>query len=756
MADVKLLGQFGPKENSNQVAKFMKSWGLKKRLESFSYTVNQQMINRVPLELTLGGGSYTDGRKVVVGLPEPLFGKSKSAWIAALKALIGHEYGHCKYSDFSEAERVWKWGDKFFMDNYKKENGGAFVKNLLNAIEDGRMEKLQATDLPGLKKYFQFLNMTFWDIARPKKVALHDFMMELCYVATSGVDMQGFFEEYDLSTPCRIAVENSRADVYEAINVDSPKVCADIVIRICEKNADFIAEALSQPDKDQNGKSTGESAGEALEGQDNEYTSQPDQSENQSEGKPKQSNHVTDENQKRDDAQKAKEDQKAEEDKDENNEGSGNSSDFKEDDEEQDGKGTDSDSEENDEDDGNGGDGKDSDSKSESNSDQESDGSDSKGQNSSDDTHEDNTPEGESEKGESNPNQTDRTNTNDDSVSKNSIDSQKDNIDIKEALKVIQKGVETESGDDISKIDSDDKQHAKEEAASEKAKQANRLQGKEISNCLRSPYGSHYLSYTDGDPYGAGYVEPELFAQGKKFHKDLAEIFKNKAGFTRTNQRNGMLDVNNLWRMGLGEKDLFTKKGAPINSDYVASILIDNSGSMSSYCDGDAEKVEEARNACVVVEEGLKGIMPVKITRFDSNGDTIRHEEVKGWHQEGKTNYAAKMSLRTGCGNCDGFSIAVAAKELEKRPETHKILFVLSDGLPSDYPSNFDATNHVKQKVKEARDAGLTVIAVRFGDDNLLRDTGDAYQRMYEKDYISCHPDEIRGNLVKVLKKITR
>ena len=89
-----------------------------------------------------------------------------------------------------------------------------------------------------------------------------------------------------------------------------------------------------------------------------------------------------------------------------------------------------------------------------------------------------------------------------------------------------------------------------------------------------------------------------------------------------------------------------------------------------------------------------------------------------------------------------------------KRSEQNKILLVLSDGLPSDYHSHAQAIGDVKTAVKTARQNGIKVIAIFFGNDDFRRNTMEEYKEMYEKNLISCAPQDISKELVKQIRML--
>ena len=92
--------------------------------------------------------------------------------------------------------------------------------------------------------------------------------------------------------------------------------------------------------------------------------------------------------------------------------------------------------------------------------------------------------------------------------------------------------------------------------------------------------------------------------------------------------------------------------------------------------------------------------------------------------------------------------------ELSRRPEKKKVLFVLSDGLPSAYGSRSEAYSEVRQAVLSARRKGVIVIPIMFGDMEFLTSSQKTYELMYEKHIISCVPNEITPRLCTLFRQV--
>ena len=141
----------------------------------------------------------------------------------------------------------------------------------------------------------------------------------------------------------------------------------------------------------------------------------------------------------------------------------------------------------------------------------------------------------------------------------------------------------------------------------------------------------------------------------------------------------------------------------------------------------------------------------MKIIAFDASGRNLtQHEVVKNWNDQftNSCSYNFAISGRDGWGNNDAASIRRMTEELMDRPETTKLLIVLSDGCPAEC-SEKDVTD----AVIEARNKGITVIGIYFADDYSESQEAKDYIEMYGgSDAIATSPEGISGELVRILK----
>lgn len=241
----------------------------------------------------------------------------------------------------------------------------------------------------------------------------------------------------------------------------------------------------------------------------------------------------------------------------------------------------------------------------------------------------------------------------------------------------------------------------------------------------------------------------ETKCKSKNLKKTIEEIFKAK-NINIRKQKRGMLDTNQIWSIGINDYNIFYKNLTSKNNMAVFYILVDASGSMYG------RKYTEAMKACAVIEESVQGYIPLKVSLFNSYNNYCKHMCIKDFIDNKRYNMsesAMKDSLYVNGKNKDGYSIRVATNELKNRKEENKVLIVLSDGLPSDYPSGKEGLDDVRKAVEEARKTGVKVFSIFFGEKEDRTNHARYYKYMYKNSIISCETEFITKNLIKIFKK---
>ena len=250
-------------------------------------------------------------------------------------------------------------------------------------------------------------------------------------------------------------------------------------------------------------------------------------------------------------------------------------------------------------------------------------------------------------------------------------------------------------------------------------------------------------------PCGNAQTPAEIMTPAKKLKQELVKILKIKYQ-DRRNVRHGQIDARALWKLRCREDNFFEQRNKRNKSSVAIYLLIDNSGSMQN-----AQKSIAARYAAAIIEEAFAEFASCKIAMFASGAD-VTHWIVKEFDKKERFN-ASFNSLNCVTpigGNKDGYSIRIATEELRKRPERKKFLIVLSDGLPSDYPNADAGQEDVQQAVHAARKQQIEVIPIMFGSKFFQEASLPAFQRMYEKNIITSSVEHITEDLARLFKKL--
>jgi nitric oxide reductase activation protein len=244
----------------------------------------------------------------------------------------------------------------------------------------------------------------------------------------------------------------------------------------------------------------------------------------------------------------------------------------------------------------------------------------------------------------------------------------------------------------------------------------------------------------------------ELKRRGRIFRKEMEKILKRKKKEVLIGQRKGILNPTELHKLASMEVEVFKKIISPQSMENAVYVLRDGSGSMWS-----SEKSKSSVEAASVIEEGIKGLIPYKDVIFHTFGPNITHEVICDFSDKNtKENKAWNYQNFFNGTNKDGFSIRIAVAELMRRTEQGKILFVLSDGLPSDYRSENEAKNDVKSIVREAKKNGISVISIFFGSEHERNALREKYREMYGNSVICVDPSKIEKNIINILKKMVK
>lgn len=194
--------------------------------------------------------------------------------------------------------------------------------------------------------------------------------------------------------------------------------------------------------------------------------------------------------------------------------------------------------------------------------------------------------------------------------------------------------------------------------------------------------------------------------------------------------------------------NVFQKRREPKRRDVAVMLLVDNSGSMRGN-----NKVETARDTSIVLAEALGALgIPTYIMGFtaDHNGYDRYHKHFVEWSSP-EQQRAALMQMVALSNNEDGESIRYATRILSRFKAEHKLLFVISDGMPAcmRYSSKEKAIRETSVAIRAAqKQAHVLGFGIDFSDPETAKN-------MYHGSFINVETVEnLPGMLFKQLRRL--
>jgi len=686
---------------------------------------------RVNFKLNIGGNSYSDGKNVVVGLPEVFFNANYKEIYIAILALLGHEGQHILSSNFDDfgiynEEESKKLIQKGISARFAQN----FVHSIGNIIEDGRIENILVNRLPGYIPKIKFLNMYSWNISEIKKETneFQGLILSILTLSTLGIypkNYNAFFKGSRMDSE----INKIKPLISDGIKAKTCKDGLDVCRKIISILEPYIFELYNKDIKEK--EELWKKLMNFLKNFQSEFHNSEETDLNESS---EYSSHIKQQLSDKDDSSNDKFSSSGPSNSKEKNESQNP--------DEKDSLKSNGSTSENNEDNKN--------KKAELSS---------KNKEKADGNYKDYNNKEENDSGKNNYNNKNEydnknnnikdccnngKNSNDTKLSpgaENKIDEHNDILleeEINKTIKKISDELNTEIDEDFHKAEKDEKKKKEEN----KNRSDFELTKEEIQKISKKNGGYGFIEYPND--FILEYNLPnEIKVPAKAFRREVEKIFKNKSSININGQNKGILNPDDLYKVGLKNYNLFTIEGRKSRSDYVVYILRDGSGSMRG------EKEIASAYALAIIEEGLKGIVPFKTVTFSAGSSNIMHYIIKNWEDKSSRNYAYNFLKHYRAGGCneDDFSIRIAAKELLKRPEKDKILIVLSDGLPS-------STINTKEAIAESRKEKIYLVGIMFGNENFRKNNYSLYKKMYQKNIIATSPKNIPNKLTKILKEI--
>lgn len=717
------------------------------------YRILNSTLNYVtkgkPIALEVGtGGSYTDGNKVHVGVSEAFDGLSPNIVYMMTVALIGHEGQHVLSSNFIEFERYnQEETRKLTALGVSERFAAKLVHAIGNIVEDGRIENILVNRLPGFIPKIQYLNMFFWNRNQlsEKTDELTAFINAILSLSILGI----YPKNYHIFEGSRVDAEVSKVKdlIKQGVVAVSCKEGLDVAREILRIIQPFILEMYQQiKQEEQAFQELMDLLGQLLQQHENceeeEYNDSQNFSSHLEEKKQEQkkgkfgSGRSVISEEESEDSEEESEGSSSQEGKDskKTNPKKGGSKKEKKEEAEEGQSGSDKSNSSNedkqtDKKEGSSESGKDEGSEAENGDGKESSNkkSDKKeNSNKDDDNKSSEYPDGQSE--DNNTRQLSRGLEGGEGLALS-------DGDVEERMKELARQLVVEAEKDIIKSERDEKNAKRNQPLNYN------LSPEEIRLALKDDEGYPFIEIRKQFSIDA-ILPGQVQVAANKFKRQIRDIFNSKAIGSVIGQEKGTLDTDSLFRVGMKNYNVFKTETPKNVRQHVLFILRDGSGSMHG------EKDRESMLSLAIIEEGLKDVVPFKAVTFNTTGNAVQHIVIKDWNDKSKRNYAFNYirAYSASGGNVDSASIRIAVAELLKRPEKDKTLIVLSDGLP-------DSRERTKVAIKHARNKGINVIGIMFGDESFRIDNLPDYKDMYQKNIIATRVDKIANQLTLILKE---
>ena len=232
--------------------------------------------------------------------------------------------------------------------------------------------------------------------------------------------------------------------------------------------------------------------------------------------------------------------------------------------------------------------------------------------------------------------------------------------------------------------------------------------------------------------------------------KRMKDIIRYNEDLKVTGLISGKVNKSQLYRMGVDKLIFYKQKEKSDEADLAILLLIDESGSMN--CDRRSYYAQQAAILLYEVCDALK--IPLAVIGFDAKslGDEVYHRHYVDFDSRDKREKYKLAYINARHENRDGYSVKYAGEYLARRPETDKILIVITDGEPA-HPSSRDYYNgklgikDTGRVVKELEKMGINVFGLAIGDSK------SEIKRIYTKNYIDItnlkHLPERLANLIE-------
>ena len=250
--------------------------------------------------------------------------------------------------------------------------------------------------------------------------------------------------------------------------------------------------------------------------------------------------------------------------------------------------------------------------------------------------------------------------------------------------------------------------------------------------------------------------EQDMAEIGNLVQKTVREIKNKIKDYQQGGKMNGLYMGRYLDQHSLSRYDcrVLCKNDLPEDiPDMAICILIDTSGSMSG------EKLSYARKTALLLYEFcLKLDIPVMVYGHSNNYEVELQALADYGSVDGKDRYRICDIYSSGC-NRDGMALRFCSDRLNKRREQNKIMFVISDGLPSAYGSQEEGRKDIRNVLMDYSKSNVKYITIGLGEDQKrIEDiyTQDMSRNVAAQFLCTDAPSDLPKAIVQTIKNIIK
>ena len=203
-----------------------------------------------------------------------------------------------------------------------------------------------------------------------------------------------------------------------------------------------------------------------------------------------------------------------------------------------------------------------------------------------------------------------------------------------------------------------------------------------------------------------------------------------------------------LQRRALHRKDggIFTRTRLPDEEQKLSvGLLVDESGSM-----GWGDRITHARKTAIVLYDFCMSLgIPITIYGHSTDSKGVALYSYAEFDSLDASDRYRLMDMSARNGNRDGAALRYVAEHLAKRPESQKLLIIISDGQPADCGySGTEAEADLRGIKNEYRKRGIVIFAAAIGDDK------ENIRRIYQDGFLDITKlEDLPKNMTQLVKQ---